>query len=98
MAVVLYTAYTYVNKRSMRGCDTTRYVYKPYIKTFQEEQSDPVSAMGLYKDLFYKPDVTVGYATSGRQGPIQPMSWQGLPKSEVLREGESSNFVNAYFG
>lgn len=95
---VVYVTYTFVVKRQLRECEKVRYVYKPYVRTFQEEQDNPASALGLYRDLFFKSDPNTISASMPKDGTIQPFSWQGLPKSEVLREGESSNFVNAYFG
>ena len=99
--LVLYLLYTYTIKRELRKCDKVKYEYRPYIRTFEEEQRDPVSPMGLYKDIFYKEGPwwsSTGNSSRLKDGTIQPFSWQGLPKSEVLREGESNNFVNAYFG
>lgn len=99
--VILYLLYTYAVKRQLRTCDKVRYEYRPYIRTFQEEQQNPVSPMGLYKDMFYKTSPwwdSTGNASKLPENTIQPFSWQGLPKSEVLHEGESNNFVNAYFG
>lgn len=98
---VLWIAFSYTRKLEMRKCDKVRYEYRPYIRTFQEEQENPVSPMGLYKDMFYKSSPWWEATSESSRLPertIQPYSWQGLPKSEVLREGESSNFVNAFFG
>lgn len=99
--VVLYLLYTYIVKRKLASCEKVRYEYRPYIRTFQEEQTEPVSPLGLYKDMFNKPGTwwdSTANASRIRDGTIQPFSWQGLPKSEVIREGESGNFVNSYFG
>jgi len=99
--VVLYVLYDYVLKREILKCQKVQYEYRPYIRTFIEEQENPVSPMGLYKNMFNKPSPwwsATGNASHLPEKTIQPFSWQGLPKSEVLREGESSNFENAYFG
>ena len=98
---MIYILYTYILKRELRKCDKVRYEYRPYVRTFIEEQKDPVSPLGLYKNMFYKPSPwweATGNASKLSDGSIQPFSWQGLPKSETLREGESGNFVNAFFG
>lgn len=99
--LILYIIHTYILKREIRECDNVRYEYRPYVRTFSEEQTNPVSPLGLYKNLFYKAspwwDAT-GNASYLKDGTIQPFSWQGLPKSEVLQEGESGNFVNSFFG
>lgn len=95
--IVIFIGYTYAVKLNDRRCDTVIYKYRPYIRTFQEEQTNPVSPSGLFKDMFYKPGPwweSTGNASFLKDGTIQPFSWQGLPKSEVLIEGESSNFVN----
>lgn len=98
---LLYVLYTYIIKLELKKCKAVRYEYKPYIKTFTEEQENPVSPLGLYKNLFYKVSPwweSTGNSSYLKDGTIQPFSWQGLPKSEVLREGESGNFVNSFFG
>jgi hypothetical protein len=100
-AAVIYVLYTYILKRELDKCPKVKYEYRPYIRTFSEEQENPVSPLGLYKDLFNKPSPwwsSTGNASRLAESTIQPFSWQGLPKSEVLREGESGNFVNSYFG
>ena len=98
---VLYVIVTYTLKVQLRKCDKVRYEYRVGNRTFQEEQRNPVSPLGLYKNMFYK--MTPWWSATGnasyiKDGTIQPFSWQGLPKSEVLQEGESNNFVNAYSG
>ena len=99
--VVVYVIYTYAIKRELRKCEKVKYEYRPYVRTFTEEQTNPVSPMGLFKDMFNKPSPWINVTTQSSRLPertIQPFTWQGLPKSEVLREGESGNFVNAFFG
>lgn len=93
----LYVLYTYTIKLKLRKCDTVKYEYRPGIRTFTEEQENPVSPLGLYKNMFYQTSPwweSTGNASYLKDGTIQPLSWQGLPKSEVIIEGESSNFVN----
>lgn len=99
--ILLYIMTTYAIKIRDRACDKVEYKYRPYIRTFQEEQENPVSPLGLYKNMFNKASPwweATGNASYLKESTIQPFSWQGLPKSEVLREGESGNFVNRFFG
>lgn len=96
---IVWFVYQFTLRKQMEKCSLVRYEYKPYIKTFQEEQSNPVSVFGLYKGMFHQPDSWLdAIGSTSKDNTIQPMSWQGLPKSEVLKEGESSNFENSFFG
>lgn len=96
---IIYFTYQFTWNRKLSQCPLVRYEYKPYTRTFQEEQIDPVSVFGLYKGMFFKPDSYLDkIGSSSKEKTIQPMSWQGLPKSEVLKEGESANFENSFFG
>ena len=99
--VVIYITYTYTQLVQNRKCDKVEYRYRPYIRTFKEEQSQPVSPFGLYQDLFHKPSPWWSTRVQSADllvGAIQPASWVGLPKDQTIREGEDSSWQNSYFG
>lgn len=96
-----YIAYNYTQKQQDKECDKIEYRYRPYIRTFKEEQQHPVSPFALYKDLFYKPGPwwsKTDNAASLTVGSIQPATWVGLPKDQTIRQGEDSDWQNSYFG
>lgn len=97
---VLYIAYTYSMKTHNRTCQKVEYRYRPYIRTFKEEQSQPVSPFGLFQNLFHKPSPwwsTRAHSAHMTVGAIQPATWVGLPKDQMIREGEDDAWENKYF-
>jgi len=97
---VIYIAYTYTKVVQNRNCDKVEYRYRPHIRTFKEEQSQPVSPFGLYQDMFHKPSPwwsTAAHSADQLVGAIQPATWVGLPKDQTIREGEPSDWENNYF-
>lgn len=95
-----FVAYTYTQKVLSRRCDKIEYKYKPKIRTFKEEQSQPISPFGLFQDLFHKPSpwwTTRAHSSELLVGAIQPATWVGLPKDKTIREGEDPSWENTYF-
>jgi hypothetical protein len=94
-AFVLYMTYAITVGRKLRTCPKVKYVYRPMIKTFIEEQENPVSPMAMYKDLFYSVDpLLVARGDHSKEISIQPFAFGGLPQSDIVKEGESTNFLN----
>lgn len=97
---IIYVAYTYTQLVQNRTCDKVEYKYRPHIRTFREEQMQPVSPFGLYQDLFYKASPWWDARVDSAQlhvGSIQPATWVGLPKDKTIREGEPSDWQNNFF-
>jgi hypothetical protein len=92
---VLYMTYVVVVGREQRGCPKVKYEYRPYTKTFTEEQENPVSPMAMYKGMFYNVDpLLIAQGDKSKEIMIQPFVHGGLPQSDIVREGESQNFLN----
>lgn len=99
--VLLYIIYTYISKKKIKTCQNVIYKYRPQIRTFIEQQTNPVSPFGIYKNMFYKPSPwweSVGNSSKLKDNTIQPFSWEGLPKNENMNDNASTNFLNAYSG
>lgn len=92
---VLYMVYIVAVGRKLRTCPKVKYEYRPLIKTFTEEQENPVSPMAMYKNMFYNVDpLLIAQGDKSKEIMIQPFVLGGLPQSDIVREGESQNFLN----
>ncbi len=97
---VIYVVYTYTQLVQERKCNKVEYKYRPYIRTFKEEQTQPVSPFGLYQNLFHKASPWWDGRVDSAElhvGAIQPATWVGLPKDQTIRQGESRNWENTHF-
>jgi len=98
---VLYVTATYVKKKQLERCPKVKYVYRPSVRTFTEEQEQPVSVYGLYKNMFWKfgPfSSTFHQSAQLNLGGIQPYSWAGLPKNEMIGNRNPDDWKNDFFG
>ena len=98
---IVYTLSTYADKVRGRKCAKYRYVYRPYVRTFVEEQTQAPSVFKMYKDMFWRqsPWVTTHANPEDKStGYINPFVWGNLPKTDLGEERESDNYVNTAFG
>lgn len=96
---VLYIVGTWIVKRQQSKCPKYKYVYKPSVRTFTEEQTQPPSVYKMYSDMFYKPSVgtskdNVGYQYNMRGGTVNPFPLGGLPTTDLGTVRESNDFLN----
>ncbi len=92
---VLYMAYKVAVGRKLRTCPKVKYVYRPAQQTFTEEQENPVSPMAMYRGMFYSVDpLQTARGDHSKELSIQPFVLGGLPQSDIVKEGESNNFLN----
>ena len=88
---------TYFNKKRLAKCPKIKTVYRPKIRTFIEEQEQPASVYGIFKDIFNKSDPWVRSTwTNPSQTEVglqQPFSWGDLPNNEI---GGSDNQPRHY--
>jgi len=96
---VLYIVGTWIVKRQQATCPKYRYEYKPAVRTFVEEQTQPPSVYKMYSDMFYKPSVGTskehdGYQYNMRGGTINPFPLGGLPTTDLGSVRESNDFLN----
>jgi hypothetical protein len=98
---VVYALSTYSDKIRARKCKKYRYVYRPYVKTFVEEQTQAPSVFKMYKDMFWQQSPWVSTHANPEEkstGRINPFVWGGLPKTDLGTERESDDYVNSAFG
>ncbi len=92
---IIYTVYIVTVGRKLRNCPKVKYEYRPMLHTFTEEQENPVSPMAMYKNMFYSVDpLLIAQGDKSKEIMIQPFVLGGLPQSDIVREGESQNFLN----
>lgn len=97
---VLYIMGTWLYKREIATCPKYRYVYRPAVRTFVEEETEPPSVYKMYSDMFYKPSLPTsrGYTgfqynfTGGTVNPLLPLG--GLPTTDIGTVRESDNYLN----
>lgn len=96
----LYVIATWIYKREIALCPKYKYIYKPAIRTFTEDQTQPASVYKMYSDMFYKPSLPTsrGYTgmqynfTGGTIDALQPLG--GLPTTDLGTVRESDAFLN----
>ncbi len=96
----LYILASWIYKKQLATCPKFKYVYKPAVKTFVEEQTQPPSVYKLYSDMFYKPSLPTsrGYTgmqynfTGGTINPLIPLG--GLPTTDLGTVRESDDYLN----
>lgn len=87
-------------RHERRSCPKYRYVYKPYVRTFTEEQTEPASVFKMYQDMFWKQSPWVSTWSNPAQatrGYINPFVWGDLPTTDLGTVRESNDFVNSDF-
>lgn len=96
--VTIYILGSWLDKRRDAQCPKYRYVYRPSVRTFIEEQTQPTSVFKLFKDMFWKQSPWVSTHANPEEkstGGINPFVLGGLPKTELGTERESDDFLNA---
>jgi hypothetical protein len=86
-------------KRNQAKCPKYKYEYKPAVRTFIEEQTQPPSVYKMYSDMFYKPSLSTskgytGYQYNIRGGTVNPFPLGGLPTTDIGTVRESDNYLN----
>lgn len=99
---VAYILGTYIIKMKNSKCPAPKIVYKPYVRTFIEEQEDPSYVMTLFKTMFhgnnpwFDTKVQSTYTKVGRQ---QPMAYGGRPKNKMVGQNTSrDDYLGTFFG
>lgn len=96
--IIVYIIGTWLEKR--RACPRYRYKYRPYVRTFTEEQTTPSSVFKTYKSMFW--NQSPWYSTRANpqeysRGYINPFVWGELPKTELGDERETDQYLNTEF-
>lgn len=98
--LVVYVIGGWIERRREAGCPKYRYVYRPSVRTFTEEQQQPASVFKMYQNMFWSQSpwvTTTAHPSEFSRGLINPMVWGGLPKTDVGTVRESDDFVNDDF-
>ena len=96
-AITIFVLGSWVEKRRAARCLKYRYIYRPYARTFTEEQTEPSSVFKLYKDMFWKQSPWVSTHANPEDkstGYINPYVWGNLPKTDLGTERESDDYLN----
>lgn len=102
---VVFTATIFIiggwlERRRVNQCSKYRYVYRPTVRTFTEEQAQPPSVFKTYKNMFWKRSpwvTTTAHPSEFDRGLVNPMVWGGLPKTELGTVKEDSGWQNDAF-
>lgn len=98
VALTTFVLGSWVDRRIQAKCPKYRYIYRPYSRTFTEEQTEPTSVFKLYKDMFWQEGPWVTTHANPQEtstGRINPYVWGDLPKTDLGTERESHDFLNA---
>ena len=102
VAAILYVLITYIIKIEDGKCPGSKIEYKPYIRTFIEEQEEPTYVMNIFKKMFhgtnpwFQTKVQSSYLKVGRQ---QPNAYGGRPKNILVGENNSrDDYIGSFFG
>ena len=98
VALTVFVLGSWFEMRRASRCPKYRYIYRPYVRTFIEEQTQPTSVFKLFKDMFWSegPWVTTHANPQEKStGRINPYVWGALPKTDLGTERESHDFLNA---
>ena len=99
----LFTVYlttSWVDKRRDARCQKYKYEYKPHVRTFIEEQTQPASVFKMYKNMFWQESPWVStHANPQAQstGRINPFILGALPTTDIGTVKESNNYLNAVY-
>ena len=88
---------TWINKRRLSRCTKYKYVYRPSVRTFTEEQTEPVSVFKMYQDMFWQQSPWISTEANpmeNHNGYINPFVWGELPKTDLGTVRESHDFLN----
>ena len=102
VSILLCIIGSWVSRKYQETCPTAQIVYKPYIRTFVEEQSEPSYVFTLYKNMFYSDSPWTeklgGQTAALKRGKQNPFIHGGRPKNPI--PGEKNNrddYLNTYF-
>jgi hypothetical protein len=98
--MVTYVIGGWFERRRAARCPKYKYVYRPYVRTFTEEQQQPSSVFKMYQDMFWKQSPwvsTTAHPSEFSRGYINPFVWGNLPKTDLGTVRESDDFVNDEF-
>jgi len=91
---------SWIDKRRDAHCQKYKYEFRPYVRTFVEEQTQPASVFKMYKNMFWQESPWVSTHANPQEkstGRINPFIFGGLPKTEIGTVKESDDFLNASF-
>ena len=99
-SLFIYVIATWLDKRRADRCPKYRYEYRPYVRTFTEEQTTPASVFKMYQSMFWKQ--SPWYSTRANpqeysRGYINPFVWGELPKTELGDVREDDQYLNTEF-
>jgi hypothetical protein len=102
VSLVLCILGSWVSRRYQESCPTAQIVYKPYVRTFIEEQSEPSYVFTMFKNMFYDNSpwtAKLGAQTAAlNRGKQNPFIHGGRPKN--VMSGEKNNrddYLNTFF-
>ena len=102
VAAIVYVIATYVIKVKNGNCPKARIAYRPYIRTFIEEQEDPTYVTNIFKNMFHgtnpwsETKVQSSYLKVGRQDPLVH---GGRAKNILVGENNSrDDYMVNFFG
>lgn len=93
----VYVITTWIYKRQHATCPKYQYIYKPAIRSFIEEQTQPPSVFKMHQDMFWKQSPWVSTHENPMEkstGYINPFIHGGLPETDLGTTRESTNFLN----
>lgn len=101
IAMLVFLLAGWVKRREARKCPKVKWVYRPAVRSFTEEQTEPVSVFKLYKDMFWQQSpwtTTHANPQEFSRGYINPFVWGELPTTDVGTVRESNDFHNDAYG
>lgn len=100
--IILLIIGGWVARRYAESCPTSRIVYKPYIRTFIEEQEQPSYVFTLFQKMFHgnSPWVTTfAHRNFLKVSKQQPMILGERAKNELGGENtDRDDYLNTFFG
>lgn len=98
----MYVIGSYVYKSKLNACPPPKPIYRPLIRTFTEEQENPVSVFSMFKSMFWGGNVWLQkepHASQLRRGKIQPFAHGELPENDKRgRQVERDDYLGRFFG
>ena len=102
IAIILIIIGGWIARIYAESCPTSRIVYKPYIRTFVEEQEQPSSVFTIFKNMFHGNSPwtqTFAHRNFLKVGKQQPFAWGGRPKNILPGENnDRDDYLNTFFG
>lgn len=103
IGIILIILGGWVSRRYAESCPTATIVYKPYIRTFTEEQSQPTYVFTMYKNMFYGDspwtEKLAGQTAALKRGKQNPFIHGERPKNVMAGENNNrDDHLNTFFG